>query len=127
MKIFTFFCGVRKTSSDNHVHICRIGVFCCLCFIISERCLFPQIGSPYAAKHAPLFANLRPLLLALMTSQSVVHQPSTFCAIRGCEIDEAFKLILYGFSYAVLFPLMLVMSTTFRSHFFHIVTNYVHG
>ncbi|CAJ0602912.1 unnamed protein product [Cylicocyclus nassatus] len=104
-----------------------IGVFCCFCFIISERCLFPQIGSPYAAKHAPLFANLRPLLLALMTSQSVVHQPSTFCALQGCEIDEAFKLILYGLSYSVLFPLMLVMSTTFRSHFFHIVTNYVHG
>ncbi|KHJ96979.1 hypothetical protein OESDEN_03054 [Oesophagostomum dentatum] len=104
-----------------------ISVFCCMSFIISERCLLPQIGSPYAAKHAPLFANLRPLLLAVIAAQSVVHQPSTFCAIQGCEIDEAFKLILYGLSYSLTFPMMLIMSTTFRSHLFHILTNYVHA
>ncbi|VDL72551.1 unnamed protein product [Nippostrongylus brasiliensis] len=86
-----------------------------------------EIGSPYAAKHAPLFANLRPMLLALIVSQSVVHQPSTFCAVNQCNIDDATKLILYAFAYSLPFPLMLMMSTTFRSHLFHILTNYVHS
>ncbi|EYB98361.1 hypothetical protein Y032_0132g1742 [Ancylostoma ceylanicum] len=104
-----------------------LAVFCCICFIISERCLLPQLGSPYAAKHAPLFANLRPLLLALMASQSIVHQPYTMCALQTCRIDEESKLILYGLSYSLTFPLMLLMSTTFRSHLFHILTNYVHA
>ncbi|WKY07634.1 hypothetical protein Q1695_007246 [Nippostrongylus brasiliensis] len=104
-----------------------LAVLCSMCYIISERCLLPQIGSPYAAKHAPLFANLRPMLLALIVSQSVVHQPSTFCAVNQCNIDDATKLILYAFAYSLPFPLMLMMSTTFRSHLFHILTNYVHS
>ncbi|KAK6052404.1 hypothetical protein COOONC_10091 [Cooperia oncophora] len=67
------------------------------------------------------------MLLALITSQSVVHQPSTFCAVRQCTIDDATKLILYGFAYSLPFPLMLTMSTTFRSHLFHILTTWVHS
>ncbi|VDP04197.1 unnamed protein product [Heligmosomoides polygyrus] len=101
-------------------------VFCCVCFIVSERCLLPQIGSPYAAKHAPLFANLRPMLLALMVSQSVVHQPSTFC-LRPGSLESARNLIFYGFAYSLPFPLMLTMSTTFRSHLFHILTNWFYA
>nr|CDJ89023.1 Hypothetical protein CBG22520 [Haemonchus contortus] len=104
-----------------------LAVFCCVGFFVSVRCLLPQIGSPYAAKHAPLFANLRPMLLALMTSQSIVHQPSTFCAAGHCSIDDATKLILYGFAYSLPFPLMLAMSTTFRSHLFHILTTWLHS
>ncbi|KAK6031301.1 hypothetical protein OSTOST_02553 [Ostertagia ostertagi] len=83
-----------RVSASALYYYSAMAVFCCVCFIVSERCLLPQIGSPYAAKHAPLFANLRPMLLALMTSQSIVHQPSTFCAVRQCHIDDATKVSL---------------------------------
>ncbi|VDM64431.1 unnamed protein product [Angiostrongylus costaricensis] len=100
-------------------------VLCCVCFIVSERCLLPQFGSPYATKHAPLLANLRPILLALIISQSVIHKPNTFCAIRRCSIDDTTKLVLYGFAYSLPFPLMVTLSTTFRSHLFHILAKWI--
>uniref|UniRef100_A0A0K0DME7 G_PROTEIN_RECEP_F1_2 domain-containing protein n=1 Tax=Angiostrongylus cantonensis TaxID=6313 RepID=A0A0K0DME7_ANGCA len=102
-----------------------IAVLCCVCFIVSERCLLPQFGSPYATKHAKLLANLRPILLALIISQSVIHKPNTFCAIRRCSIDDTTKLVLYGFAYSLPFPLMVTLSTTFRSHLFHILAKWM--
>ncbi|CAD6192791.1 unnamed protein product [Caenorhabditis auriculariae] len=96
---------------------------CTLTFIVSERCILPKLGSPYAAKHIPLFANLQPLLVALILSHASVHVYTTLSFINRQPVDESLRLTLYGVSYSLPFPLMLVLSKTFRSHLFHLMSN----
>ncbi|CAI5448420.1 unnamed protein product [Caenorhabditis angaria] len=105
---------------------------CTLTFMIAERCILPKLSSPYAAKHTPLFSNLLPLLLSLIISHSVANIGIVYHVIfYGFDYSEVFDEhrmnMLFAISYSLPFPLMLILSSTFRSHLFHIISNFVQG
>ncbi|CAB3406613.1 unnamed protein product [Caenorhabditis bovis] len=101
-----------------------ICIMCTLTFLASEKCILPKLGSPYAAKHIPLFSNLQPLLISLILSHSVVHVYTTLHLIYNQEIQESTRNLMFGVSYSLPFPLMFILSSTFRSHLFHIISNF---
>ncbi|CAI4225926.1 unnamed protein product [Auanema sp. JU1783] len=97
-----------------------------LTFLSSERCILPKLGSPYAAKHIPLLSNLRTILFSIILAHSIVHLSYTITLLKGERLDDSTKLTLFAISYSLPFPLIFLISKTFRSHVFHILTNICH-
>ncbi|EGT48597.1 hypothetical protein CAEBREN_08759 [Caenorhabditis brenneri] len=104
-----------------------VTAFCTLVFFAAEKCILPKLSSPYAAKHIPLFSNLQPLLIAFILSHSTVHVFTTFHILYDSKIAESTRNQMYGISYSLPFPIMLVISRTFRSHLFHLISNFFQG
>ncbi|EFO93565.1 hypothetical protein CRE_02616 [Caenorhabditis remanei] len=104
-----------------------ITAFCTFLFFAAEKCILPKLSSPYAAKHIPLFSNLQPLLIAFILSHSTVHVFTTFHVLSNTKMPESTRNQMYGISYSLPFPIMLVISRTFRSHLFHLISNFFQG
>ncbi|PIC37506.1 hypothetical protein B9Z55_016112 [Caenorhabditis nigoni] len=104
-----------------------ITAFCTLVFFAAEKCILPKLSSPYAAKHIPLFSNLQPLLIAFILSHATVHVYTTIHILYDLKIPDSTRNQMYGISYALPFPIMLIISRTFRSHLFHLISNFFEG
>ncbi|ULT98041.1 hypothetical protein L5515_012781 [Caenorhabditis briggsae] len=104
-----------------------ITAFCTLVFFAAEKCILPKLSSPYAAKHIPLFSNLQPLLIAFILSHATVHVYTTIHILYDLKIPDSTRNQMFGISYALPFPIMLIISRTFRSHLFHLISNFFEG
>ncbi|CAI2349851.1 unnamed protein product [Caenorhabditis sp. 36 PRJEB53466] len=128
---------LSEAALQNHIQTNLIRTFptiifwlaaiCALVFITAEKCILPKLGSPYAAKHILLISNLQSLLLSLILSHATIHLIKTFHILYDLEITESISNQIYGISYALPFPIMLILSRKFRSHLFHLISNFLQG
>ncbi|GMT22923.1 hypothetical protein PFISCL1PPCAC_14220, partial [Pristionchus fissidentatus] len=74
------------------------------------------VGKVMICSHKPLFSNLKPLVIGLVASQSIVHLPSTYFYVITQEIDPDVQLQLYTVAYILPAPLLLLLSDRLRAH-----------